>query len=556
MNVSLRGSRWGGLDRPLATSGLFQSFLVERGKSRLALELCLDDALLIASGQDGFSDAVELVSATIAMKRPIFIFGDYDVDGMTSVSIWLRVLQALGAPVEVMIPKRCEGYGLSHLAVQRALEAGAALLICVDSGTDRVLEIAAARDAGLSTLVIDHHLPKGGRAEASMPDVLINGHFSQDPMLARLCAAGQSFAVASAVLDRNGSHLSADMLASVRRHLLQFAMVGTISDMMDIGPGFNRAVVAAGLDELRLHPVPSLKALLKAIFPGEDEKIGASTISFGIGPAINSAGRFSEPSIAIGLLMSDDELGAEEFAKSLVSLNDRRKELQSQMFEEAMVTLDRTRTVAAYVGDDWEKGLVGLVASGIVDALHRPALAATRLGDTIYGSGRSIPGFDLGRAVIAAHKAGIILGGGGHAAACGFQCAPDQWDSFVQFIARELANADSEPTHFVDLMIEPAALTVEEISAFNGLSPYGQGWAPPVVGVRSRLHDIAVIGKNKDTLRVNAGFKGVAFRASHNGLMKLLEYRGRDAVIIGEPVVSEFGGALSAEMRIRDVVVL
>lgn len=556
MSLSLRGSRWGGLDRPLAKSNLFERFLAERGKSRLALELCLEDALLIASGQDGFSDAVELVAAAVVAQQRVFIFGDYDVDGMTSASIWLRVLRALGAAADVMIPLRAEGYGLSQLAVQRAAAAGAGLLLCVDSGTDRVAEIDAAGTLGLSTLVIDHHLPKGGRAEASKPTVLINGHFSQDPMLAKLCAAGQSFALATAVFDRLGADLDAGVRESVRRHLLQFAMVGTISDMMDIGPGFNRAVVAAGLEELRNNPVPCLNALVTTLFPGADEKIGASTISFGIGPAINSAGRFSEPSVAISYLMTDDAGAAAEHAKALVSLNDRRKELQNEMFDEAMENLDRSRGISAYVGDDWEKGLVGLVASGMVDALHRPALAATCLGDVIYGSGRSVPGFDLGRAVISAHRAGVILGGGGHAAACGFQCAPEQWEKFVHFIECEMEKADSEPSQFVDMVIESNVLTVDEISAFSGLAPYGQGWPQPVIGVRCRLHDVAVIGKNKDTLRVNAGFKGVAFRASHNGLMKLLEHRGCDAVVIGEPVVSEFGGALSAEMRIRDVVIV
>lgn len=554
--VSLRGSRWGGLDKTPVKSALFAQFLMERGKSKLALQLRLSDALLIASCQIGFVEGVDLVCSAVTAGEHIFVFGDYDVDGMTSASIWLRVLRALGASVEALIPTRADGYGLSANAVQKAVDAGAGLLICVDSGTDRVGEIEMASRLGLRSIVIDHHLPKGGRSEASNPTVLINGHFSADPMLAKLCAAGQSFALASAVFDRLEMSINDSLRIPVRRHLLQYAMVGTISDMMDIGPGLNRAIVTAGLEALRSDPVPSLQALIAGLFKGADEKIGAATISFGIGPAINSAGRFSNPGVAIGLLMSDDPDEAERLAAILVELNDERKHLQSAMFDEAMSAVDRDRSIAAYVGEAWEKGLVGLVASGMVDALHLPALAATRLGDTIYGSGRSIPGFDLGRAVIAAHQADLIIGGGGHAAACGFQCTPEQWDGFIHFLEGERARADQAPTNHVDMVIDVSALSVDEVSAFSGLAPYGQGWPQPVIGIPCTLYDVAVIGKNKDTVRVNAGFKGVAFRASHNGLMQLLENRGRKAVIIGEPVISEFGGSVSAEIRIRDVVIL
>lgn len=554
--TSLRGSRWGGLDKLPVKSGLFEQFLADRGKSKLALDLCLSDALFIASCQNGFAEGIALVSEAVSAGEHIFVFGDYDVDGMTSASIWLRVLRALGASVEVLIPSRADGYGLSAKAVQKAADAGAALLICVDSGTDRVCEIEMALRLGLRTLVVDHHLPKGGRSDASNPTVLINGHFSVDPMMAKLCAAGQSFALASAVFDQFEDRVEHGIRYSVRRHLLQYAMVGTISDMMEIGPGLNRAIVTAGLDELRSDPVPSLQALIAAVFKGADEKIGATTISFGIGPAINSAGRFSNPEVAIGLLMADDPGDADRLAAQLVELNDGRKQLQSDMLDEAMSVVDRDRSIAAYVGKDWEKGLVGLVASGMVDALHRPALAATRLGEMIYGSGRSVPGFDLGRAVIEAHQAGLILGGGGHAAACGFQCAPEQWEAFVRFLEGERARADQGPTNHVDMVIDVTALTVDEVTEFARLAPYGQGWPQPIIGIPCTLYDVAVIGKNKDTLRVNAGFKGVAFRANHNGLMQLLENRGRKAIIIGEPVISEFGGSVSAEMRIRDVVIL
>ncbi|PZR95215.1 MAG: hypothetical protein DI537_05365 [Stutzerimonas stutzeri] len=553
---SLRGVKWGGLDKAPVNANLFEEFLARRGKNKLTLELDLEDALFIASCQSGFGDAVDLVLAAVASKRHIFVFGDYDVDGMTSASIWLRLLRALGASAEALIPSRADGYGLSMKAVERAAESGAGLLICVDSGTDRVKEIERSTELGLQSLVVDHHLPKGGRPEASRPTVLLNGHFSVDPTMSKLCAAGQSFALASAVLDQNASGLPAGVVESLRRHLLQFAMVGTISDMMDIGPGFNRAVVKAGLEELRCDPVPCLRALLCSMFKDRDEKIGASTISFGLGPAINSAGRFSSPSIALGLLLSETVAEAQQFAATLVELNDGRRELQSAMFDKAMLGVDRSRRIAAFVGEDWEKGLVGLVASGLVDALQRPALAATSKGGMIYGSGRSVPGFDLGTAVIAAQKRGLLVAGGGHAAACGFQCTPEDWDAFVAFVEAEMLQSDDAPGSQVDLMIGSGALNVAEVEAFSELAPYGQGWAQPILGVACRLHDVAVIGKNKDTVRVHAGFKGIAFRATHNGLMKLLESRGRDAIIIGEPVISVFGGSSSAELRIRDVVVL
>lgn len=557
-NLSLRGLSWEGLETPVVGSDLLTKFLELRGVSRAELDLSLPEALKLAQTQPGVSQGARLIADAIANRRSVAIFGDYDVDGMTSTTIWLMVCRAFGVQAAWKIPKRAEGYGLSVAAIDWALEQRADLLICVDSGTDRVKEIEHARAGGLSTVVIDHHLPKVDEGDGvSRPDALINGHFADDPTMARLCAAGQSFVVATTVVQ---ALVKAGLQCAERevlwRSLVQFGAIGTVADMMDISPGFNRALVSAGLKMMRSGPIEPVAEIIAQMFGVDGHKTAdVATISFGFGPAVNASGRYSQPEVAIGLFTSRDRAEMGRFASTLISLNTQRKEMQAAMLKEAVDGADRTAPIASYVGQAWEKGLVGLVASGLLEALNRPALAATLIDGKIHGSGRSVPGFDLGSAVIAAHAAGIIASGGGHAAACGFQCDPDRWAEFVTFIGHRMNETSDIPANKVDFVVAPSVINVGEISALALLAPFGQGWPKPLIGVPCTLATASVVGKNRDTVIANAGFRAIGFKAAHNGLIRLSEHQGADTVIIGYPEISEYRGSVTAEMRIRDVVI-
>lgn len=553
---SLRGLVWRGLDKPPVRTGLLDAFIASRGLSRNRVEVDYDDCLLIASCQPGFGKGANLIADAIEADVGVFVFGDYDTDGITSTAIWRTICKAYGVRAFSKIPRRSEGYGFSASAAGMPRALDCKLLICVDSGTDRVDEIELARRDGVTTVVVDHHLPKsdGVSDGVSKPHALINGHFSNDTSMRHLCAAGQSYALAMSVLNvlrLRGRPCPGEDL--VQAKILQFATIGTVSDMMEL-VGYNRALVRSGLQAMNEAPVPAIQALLEG---GSIRKpVKADGIGFGIGPMINSAGRYSQPEVALDLLLSDDALQHASLVAQLVALNEKRRAEQSAMLDEALDKIDRSQPIAFYAGPSWEKGLVGLVAAGVLQTLHRPALVGALSGELVSGSGRSTDGFDLGHAVIAAHQAGLIVQGGGHAKACGFTCYRDQLQPFLDFITERFLDEQVPVENSVDLVLDPRSVTVAEFSALSVLAPYGQGWTQPRVAIRVRVTDAHLIGKTQETLKLGVGFKAIAFRVSHNGLSELLNAQNRDVILIATPQVGEWQGAYSAEMIIEDAILV
>jgi single-stranded-DNA-specific exonuclease len=514
----------------------------------------LVDGLLLASCQPGYAKAAGLIADAIQLGQGIFVFGDYDVDGITSTAIWKTVIRAFNVRCETKIPARAEGYGFSSAAAGQAAGLSCSLVLCVDSGTDRVEEIDLVLKYGIQAVVVDHHLPKDERDGVSRPTALVNGHFSADPSMRLLCAAGQSYALAIGVLElmrRRGQPCPGEDL--LRERLLQLATVGTISDMMELR-GYNRALVREGLALINLRPLAGLYWLAQAA--GIRRAIKADTIGYALGPMINATGRYSRPELALDLLLGDDPVALKALALEMQSLNARRQGEQKAMIDEAMERVDRSQPVAFYRGFDWEKGLVGLVAGGVMQNLQRPALVASVVGDIASGSGRSTPGFDLGHAVIEAQQAGLLVSGGGHAAACGFTCRVDQIEPFLAFIRRRFLMEHRPVAHEVDLVIDQAGVSVSEFDTLARLAPYGHGWLQPKLAVEVTIRDSHLIGERHETIRIGCGFKAVAFRVGHNGLESLLEAHGRRAILIATPQVGEWQGARSAEMIIEDVILL
>ncbi len=284
--------------------------------------------------------------------------------------------------------------------------------------------------------------------------------------------------------------------------------------------------------------------------------VRADTLGYGVGPMINAAGRYSRPDVALQLLLSEDLGEQAALIVELQALNERRREQQKKMLDEAMERVDQSRPVAFYAGYGWEKGLVGLVAGGVMQTLNRPALVGAVSGDVISGSGRSTDAFDLGRAVIEAQQAGLIVQGGGHAKACGFTCRVDQIAAFRNFLDRRFVTEERPVEHQVDLVLDPAGVNVEEFSRLGVLAPYGQGWREPRVAVEVRIRQAHIVGQQKDTLTLRCGFKAVAFRMSHNGLAGLADALGRDVVLIGAPSLSEWQGATQAELIVEDAILV
>lgn len=553
---SIRGLTWRGLDHTPVATGVLAAFLSSRGWAQEAIDVDLDTALFVASCQPGFQRAANLIADAIETDAGVFVFGDYDVDGITSTAIWRTVCAAYGVRAHSKIPTRGEGYGFSCTAAGMPRALRCALLICVDSGTDRVTEIDLAKSDGVVTVVVDHHLPKSADdgAGVSSPHALLNGHFSAEPSMRHLCAAGQSYALALHVLRLlRGRGRPCPEERAVSAKLLQLATIGTVSDMMEL-VGYNRAVVRAGLAAINADPAPAVKTLLEAA--GARHEVKADTLGYGVGPMINAAGRYSKPDVALKLLLCDDPLALSGQIVELQALNERRRNEQKTMLDEAMERIDLGRPIAFYAGYGWEKGLVGLVAGGVMQTLNRPSLVGAVSGDLISGSGRSTDGFDLGHAVIAAHQAGLIVQGGGHAKACGFTCHVDQIPGFLKFLEARFLEEQRPVEHAVDLVLHRDGVRVDEFAALASLAPYGQGWREPRVAVDVRIRDAHIIGERKDTLRLGCGFKAIAFRVGHNGLADLVNATGREAILIASPKVAEWQGAKQPEMIVEDVILV
>ncbi len=552
--LSMRGLTWAGLSREPVARGLLDAFAMQRALRPAEIVVELEDGLTVASFQPGFARAANLIADAIETGQAIFVFGDYDVDGITSTAIWKTVIRAFGVRCETKIPARAEGYGFSRAAAGVAVGLECALLICVDSGTDRVEEIELVTRSGLKAVVVDHHLPKDRDEGVSKPDALVNGHFSADPGMRMLCAAGQSYALAMAVLKlmrRRGR--PCPMQDLVEDRILQMATLGTVSDMMELR-GYNRALVREGLARINHAPMPGIHRLIETA--GLRRGVKAEEISYTLGPMINASGRYSRPEVALNLLLSDDPAEITRLATEMQALNARRQEEQKLMIDEAMERLDRSQPVLFYRGYGWEKGIVGLVAGSVMQNLQRPALVASVDGDIVSGSGRSTQGFDLGRAVIEAQQSGLILKGGGHAAACGFTCTVAQVEPFLAFVRERFLSDQSPVVHEVDLVIDRAGVSVAEFESLSRLAPYGHGWSKPKMAVEVTIHDAHLVGARKDTVRLGCGFKAVAFKVGHNGLEALVESQGRRAILIATPQVGEWQGAKSAEMIVEDVILL
>lgn len=553
-SMSVRGLSWAGLDRPVMRSGLLGAFQQHRGLRSHDIDVALEDGLLVASCQPAFAQAANLIADAVEADAGILVFGDYDVDGITSTAIWKTVLRAYGVRCETKIPTRAEGYGFTCAAAGLASGLGCGLVLCVDSGTDRVEEVEMLVRAGIKAVVVDHHLPKSQGDGVSRPHALLNGHFSADPSMRLLCAAGQSYALALAVLKvLRGRGRACPDQAVIADRILQLATVGTVSDMMELR-GLNRAIVREGLARINVAPLPALKRLAEAA--GARREIKADTLGYMIGPMINASGRYSRPDLALDLLLSDDPLEQAALVLELDTLNRRRRDEQKLMVDEAMDKVDRSQPVAFYAGFGWEKGLVGLVAGGVMQSLQRPALVGAIQGDLVSGSGRSTPGFDLGHSVIEAQKAGLILTGGGHAAACGFSCRVEQLPAFLGFLRSRFLIEQRPVVHEVDLVIDRCSVSVGEFDALATLAPFGQGWTPPRLAVEVTISDAHLIGEREDTLRLGCGFKAIAFRVGHSGLAQLIEARGQRAILIATPQVGEWQGARSAEMIVEDAILL
>src|SRR5512132_2280000 len=394
----------------------------ETARAFLGGEQPLGDPLLVGD----MSVAVERIRAAIAAGRRICVHGDYDVDGICATVLAVLVLRELGAAVDWHLPSRFdEGYGVSGGTLERLAGEGCGLVLTVDCGITAVDEVRRARELGLEVIVTDHHRP--GEA---LPDCPLVATRPSDYPFPDLCGTGVVYKLGEALLG-SGSDV-------LKRHLDLIALA-TIADVVPL-VGENRSLAIAGLRTLARTQKPGLRALMK-VARVDPAAVDAGKVGFRLAPRINAAGRLGHPRAALELLLTDDREEARRLADRLEALNRDRQAVEDKILRAASAQVDEwpeaKRRQRGYVvwGQDWHEGVIGIVASRLVERYHRPVVLIAGTEGLWTGSGRSIPSFDLHGALAACSH--HLERFGGHRAAAGLSISAEQLEPFAEAFAAQ-----------------------------------------------------------------------------------------------------------------------
>jgi len=432
--------------------------------------------------------ACAAIRAAIAEGKPICVHGDYDVDGICATALAVTVLRELGAEVSWHLPSRFgEGYGLSGETLTRLAGEETGLVLTVDCGITAVEEVAHAKELGLDVVVTDHHRPG-----ETLPDCPVVATRPSDYPFPELCGTGVVYKLAQALgaadLDR-------------RLDLVALATVADVVPLLDE----NRGLVATGLKRLAVTSNPGLRALMKAARV-DPATVEAGAIGFRLAPRINAAGRLGHPGTALELLLTDDPKEADRLAAELETLNRDRQAVEDRILREALAQVaewteaKQRRRGYVLAGEDWHRGVIGIVASRLVERFHRPVVLIAGGDEEWTGSGRSIPAFDLHGAL--GTCAGLLGRWGGHRAAAGLSISPENLEAFAEaFAARageELSEDDLAPLVRVDAVVRGTELTLDLCRELDRLAPFGLG-NPGVtlLAVGCEISELGAVGEGK-----------------------------------------------------------
>lgn len=514
--------------------------------------------------------AAKRIADAATRGEKVAIFGDYDVDGATSAALLAWHLRHCGLDPLIHIPDRIfEGYGPNVEAIRNLAAKGARLLVTVDCGTTSIEPLAEAKRLGMNVLVIDHH-----QCGDDLPvvDALVNPNRPDDLSgLGHLAAVGLVFVTLVAVnreLRARGFWTSERPEPNLLDALHHVAL-GTVADVAVL-TGLNRAFVAKGLVALRRRDHVGHTALMDvARLSGPPE---AWHLGFMLGPRINAGGRIGQADLGVRLLLEGDISEAARIAAELDRLNTERRvieqmaEAQAEAEALAALGLDDKGAVIVTASEGWHPGVVGLVASRLKEKFSRPAFAiAIEPGGTGTGSGRSIPGVDLGRVVREAVQEGILLKGGGHAMAAGITLKKERLAEFRAYVETALAATVAEARHanelFIDGAVSARAVTTDFVATLNRAGPFGSGNPEPLIALPShQLAYVDEVGQAHLRVRLKSGdgamVNGIAFRAVGQKLGNaLLEHRGQPLHVAGSLAVDRWQGAERVQLRVTDVAV-
>ncbi len=444
----------------------------------------------------GLPAAVERIRQAVALKQQICIYGDYDADGLTATALLVRYFRDLGLNPSYYIPRRLEeGYGLNPEAVQEIAQGGAELLITVDCGINSQAEVAEANRLGLDVIVTDHHTPEADLRPAAVAVLNPKLDESEYPF-AGLAGVGVALKLVQAL----------GGLAAIVRYL-ELVAIGTIADLVPLVDE-NRVLAYQGLLALKQPSLAGVRALL-SVAGVEADTVQAGSISYQLAPRLNAAGRLNQADHALELLLTDDPQLAASLAQLLDRYNQERQSLEQEILEEVLQAAaelppeQRHCIVLANAG--WHHGVLGIVASRLVERYHRPVILLAIEGDQARGSGRSIPGYNLVAGLKAVHP--LLAAYGGHQAAAGLTVPIRNIAALRQALNEQVQSALSTeelaPCLCLDGELDPSEVTLQLVQSLDNLGPFGHGHPQPVFCSRRwRLLDTRLVGREKQHLKL------------------------------------------------------
>ena len=499
--------------------------------------------------------AIDRLWKGIVDREPILIFGDYDVDGITSTALLVRSLQKLGAQVSFRLPERDEGYGLTVEVIDEAVARKISLIVTADCGITATPAARRAREVGIDLIITDHHEPD----ESGLPDAVavVNPKCEGSKYeFTGLSGCGVAYKVMTALLRR----YQPAALNSFSERYLDLVALSTIADCVPLHDE-NRYMVARGLHQLYGTRKKGLRALIESANIRDKGFYVGGDVSFKLAPRLNAAGRLDSPTLALRLLLSNDEAECADLAAQIEALNgQRRTDTDSALIEahelverEANLSSDRLLIAA---GQGWRRGVVGLLAAKLVDKYHRPAFALNIENGHAHGSGRSCADFDLHALLEESRE--LIVSGGGHAGACGLTVETHRLPEFkehaLEYAADKLSMDELVPRHTADCEAPGRDVTLQLAQEMVMLEPCGSGNHAPVLLMRgARLQTIWPLKEDhsKGRLMVEGqSIEWIWWRSAD----RLSEFERGDSVdCLFVPEVNEYRGQVSLQLTIKDM---
>jgi single-stranded-DNA-specific exonuclease len=506
----------------------------------------------------GMPGAVERLLRALRTEEKITLWGDYDVDGVCSTSLLSLFLREVGGKVATYIPHRLgEGYGLNLEAIERIAQDGTRVLVTLDCGITSVSEIARAKALGLDVVVVDHH-----QVPETMPpaDAILNPHQPGCEYPTRhLCAAGVAFNLCMGLRKRLRE---VGAFSSRRepnlRSLMDLVALATVADVVPL-TGANRILVKTGLEELTQARRPGVRALKEVAGLGADAPVSSGQVGFRLGPRINAAGRMDDASVGLRLLCSDSLEEARALAEQLDRANAERQTVEQGILDDALAQAELQKNARGLVlhSDGWHPGVIGIVASRVVERFHRPTILVAVRDGMGRGSARSIEGFHL---VEALHQCAEHLAKyGGHKAAAGLSIEPERIPAFVarfaEIAGERLTDQDLVPRCRIDAVVSLREVDERAVEAIGRLGPFGHGNPEPVFASRRLVaHPRLLANKRGGAGHLKLSIEGAPqLDAIGFGMEDRLALTEGPVDLAYQVGIDEFRGVRRISMKLKDV---